>query len=77
MKLTLAGGKIGPVAAGRNWVAPVALGGVAFIATGGALAVGALLTGPMVHLDVLCSGATLAIAGSVLRALASPADARS
>ena len=50
----------------------LATAGLVFLSVGGALAVGAAAAGPVAHLDVICSGATVALAGMVLRGLASP-----
>ena len=51
------------------WATRLSFAGTLFIATGGGLAVGVVLTHPMQNLDVLCAGVTLAVSGMVLRAI--------
>jgi len=72
--LMLRAERAGNIRAGRT--GRLAGAGVTFLAVGGGLAVGAAAAGPVVHLDIVCSGVTLAVAGMVLRGLASPPSHR-
>jgi hypothetical protein len=58
----------------RTWAIRLALAGALFIAVGIAVVLAGLALDPRRNADVLCAGVTLAVAGGVLRSIASPAD---
>ena len=58
----------------RTWAVRLMLAGAFFIAVGVAVVVVALALDPLRNGDVLCAGVTLAVAGAVLRSIASPDD---
>ena len=65
---------VAPPHARPTWAARLAFAGMMFVAVGAALVLGVLLGEPLQNLDVLCAGVTLAVAGMVLRAIASPVE---
>ena len=63
-------------AARPTWAVRLSLAGAFFVAVGVAVVLGALVADLRANNDVLCAGVTLAVAGGVLRSIASPVDRR-